>query len=49
MDRSGLGFASVATDSTKSASFLARTGLRTHLGTVDECLEAAVSGRWREA
>ncbi len=46
VQRSEFAFRSVATDSTKSCSFLGRTGLRTHLGSVEECIQAAESGRW---
>jgi len=44
--RSGFGFRTVATDSTKSCGFLGRTGLRTYLGTVEECIDAAATGIW---
>jgi predicted aconitase len=44
--RSAHGFRTLATDSTKSCGFVARTGIGTYLGTVRECLDAAVSGRW---
>ena len=49
IDRSALGVRTLATDSTKSCGFQARTGIGTYLGTVRECLDAAVSGRWRAA
>ncbi len=45
--RSDFGFRSVATDSTKSCGFLASTGLKMHLGSLDECIDAAVSGQWQ--
>jgi predicted aconitase len=47
IDRSAHGVRTLATDSTKSCGFQARTGIGTYLGTVRECLDAAVSGRWR--
>lgn len=47
--RSELEFRSVVTDSTKSCGFLGRTGLRTHLGSIEECIEAAESGKWPPA
>lgn len=46
LQRSEFMFRGVATDSTKSCSFLGRTGLRTHLGSIEECIQAAESGRW---
>ena len=45
--RSGFGFRGVATDSTKSCGFLGSTGLKMHVGSLDECIDAAVSGKWR--
>jgi predicted aconitase/predicted aconitase with swiveling domain len=39
-------FRNVITDSTKSCGFLSQTGLRTHLGSVDECVTAAELGLW---
>jgi len=45
--QSRFGFRSVATDSTKSCGFLSSTGLRMHVGSLDQCIEAATSGTWR--
>ena len=45
--RSGFGFRGVATDSTKSCGFLGSTGLKMHVGSLDECIDAAVSGTWQ--
>lgn len=45
ISRSDLGIRHVATDSTKSLGFLQRTGLICHLGSLDECVAAATTGR----
>ena len=46
--RSGFRFQTLATDSTKSCGFVSRTGITTRLGSMTECVAAAVSGRWIE-
>lgn len=46
INRSSLQITRVATDSTKSFGFLRRTGLSCHLGSLDECVGAATTGRW---
>jgi hypothetical protein len=42
-----LGFRTVATSSAKGASYLpSYAGLTVRYGTVEQCVEAAVSGAW---
>jgi len=47
ISRSGHSIRHLATDSTKTCGFIPRSGITTHLGSVQQCLEAAVSGYWR--
>ncbi|MBM4430064.1 MAG: DUF521 domain-containing protein [Chloroflexi bacterium] len=43
-----MGFQSMATNSAKAAFYaLAHSGLQRRLGTMEECIEAAIHGRWR--
>jgi predicted aconitase len=49
IDRSAHGVRHVATDSTKSVGFLNRSGLKAHLGSVGECIDAAMTGTWRKS
>jgi len=46
IDRSSHRIRNVATDSTKSLGFLQRTGVACHLGGLELCIEAALTGRW---
>lgn len=48
IDRSRHAIKHVVTDSTKSCGFLNRSEIVTHLGSVGECLDAALTGRWRK-
>lgn len=46
-----LGIRTVATNSSKNAHYMgAHSGgyVKTHFGTLDQCIESAVAGRWRE-
>lgn len=45
INQSSLPIRHVATDSTKSFGFLQKTGLICHLGSLDECIVAATTGR----
>jgi predicted aconitase len=41
------GFSSAATNSAKLAHYLPSWGIKTHYGSTADCIEAAVTGKWR--